>query len=301
MPASKPNSLALTCGEGISAEITEKAWAQLKNSDSPFFVVGNPDTFADSKTISAPEEAASIFKQKLPVLPIEGDGAKLALRSLELATELTYQGKAQALVTNPVNKARLAQVGFRHRGQTEFIAERAGGRTKPVMMLATATMRCALVTTHLPLRQVPDALTQEKIILAGKILQKELKERFAIAAPKIAVAALNPHGGEDGLLGDEEKNIIAPACRALGAGFTAPLPADTMFLRKDVDAFLCLYHDQALIAIKMQTEPAVNITLGLPIVRTSPDHGTAFDILGKNIARADSLIAAIKRAKSFVS
>jgi 4-hydroxythreonine-4-phosphate dehydrogenase len=156
-----------------------------------------------------------------------------------------------------------------------------------------------LITTHLRLRDVPAALSTEKIIRGGKILAAALKKQFNIANPRIAVAALNPHAGEDGLLGDEEKMIIQPAFEALGDNFSLPLPADGMFA-KDYDAYLCMFHDQALIPIKMMPEAAVNITLGLPIIRTSPDHGTAFDIAGKNIASPDSLIAAIKLAESLV-
>ena len=299
MPVSKSNKpLALTCGAGISTEITHKAWLRLKQSGIVFFLVGAAEHFSESRTIAHANEAIDIFNHALPVLPIEAaaetDEASRALRSLELATTLTLEGSASALVTNPVNKAHLARLGFRHQGQTEYLAARA--ETEALMMLATPTMRCALTTTHLPLRDVAHALTTEKIIAAGKILEQALTEHFGIASPNIAVAALNPHAGDSGLLGDEEERIIAPACAALGVNFSPPLPADTMFARKNIDAFLCMFHDQALIPIKMQTEAAVNITLGLPFVRTSPDHGTAFDIVGKNIADESSLVAAIELA-----
>lgn len=296
MPALKPNKvLALSCGDpkGIGAEITGKAWAHLKNSAQPFFVVGNPKYFNEAQIIATPEEAADCFAHALPLLPLDEDDALLALRSLELATTLTIDGRASALVTNPVNKARLAEVGFAFRGQTEYLAERT--KSQALMMLATPHRRCALITTHLPLRDVPDALSTDKIIQGGRILEAALQTQFNIARPRIAVAALNPHAGDSGLLGDEETTIIAPACEALGDNFSAPLPADTMF-SKSYDAYLCMFHDQALIPIKMSAEAAVNITLGLPIVRTSPDHGTAFDIAGKNIASPDSLLAAIALA-----
>lgn len=309
MPPLKTNSLVLTCGAGIAAEITQKAWQALKGTrdfaGAPhhFFVLGKVSDYKMAKKIDKPEQAAEVFSSALPVLELKDSAlmspATLALRSLEGASDLALEGTARALITNPINKADLVQAGFTHTGQTEFLAERA--KTQSLMMLATSQMRCALVTTHLPLREVPHALTEKKIIQAGRILYTALQERFGIDKPTIGVAALNPHAGEKGLLGTEEEEIIAPACRALGEGFSAPLPADSLFVRKNFDAFLCLYHDQALIPIKMQPEPAVNITLGLPFVRTSPDHGTAEDIIGKNRASPDSLLAAIHLANKMTA
>lgn len=298
MPPLKTNSLALTCGAGIAAEITQKAWLALKSGPDHFFVLGRVSDYPNARAIESPEQAAEVFSHNLPVLPLDNaaemNDAQLALHSLERATDLALAGKARALVTNPINKADLVQAGFAHTGQTEFLSARA--KTPSLMMLATTQMRCALVTTHIPLREVPRALSEKKIVSAGRMLLTALQTRFGIARPTIGVAALNPHAGESGLLGTEEKEIIAPACCALGERFSAPLPADSLFARKNFDAFLCLYHDQALIAIKMQSEPAVNITLGLPFVRTSPDHGTAEDIVGKNCADPNSLLAAIRLA-----
>lgn len=307
MPVLKQNKpLALTCGdpEGIGIEITHKAWNDLRETSHVFFVIGPTSHFSNCVEIDSPQKAINVFAKKIPVLAIENNKipAQTARQSLEIATKLVLENKASAIITNPVNKARLSKIGFQFAGQTEYLSSITNSDV--LMMLANKNLRCALVTTHLPLRLVSSALNIDKIVLAGKILVTALKNDFGIAKPNIAIAALNPHAGDGRILGDEEEEIIAPASKklnALGIGnFTPPLPADTMFNKKNIDAFLCMFHDQALIPIKIQSDEAVNISLGLPIIRTSPDHGTGFDIVGKNIAQAESLIEAIKTASQLV-
>ncbi len=212
-------------------------------------------------------------------------------------------GRAAALVTNPINKDALYRAGFRHPGHTEYLAELAGAGSSAVMMLASPQLRVVPVTIHLPLRQAIEQLTSATIVHAGRIAHRALVRDFAIATPVLAVAGLNPHAGEAGGLGREDIEIVAPAIAELrDAGIDArgPLAADTMFhaaARRGYDAALCMYHDQALIPIKtIDFDGAVNVTLGLPFIRTSPDHGTAFDIAGRGVARPDSLIAALKLA-----
>ena len=206
-------------------------------------------------------------------------------------------------MTNPIHKDTLYRAGFRHPGHTEYLAELAGVATAPVMMLASPQLRVIPVTIHLPLRQAVDSLSQAAIVHAGRVCDEALRRDFAIAAPVVAVAGLNPHAGEAGSLGHEDRDIVAPAVaelRAAGIDARGPLAADTMFhpeARAGFDAALCMYHDQALIPIKtIDFHGGVNVTLGLPFVRTSPDHGTAFDIAGRGVARADSLIAALRLA-----
>ncbi len=306
---------------GIGREITLKAWQKLRHQPRAFFVIDDPDQLgAPAAAIKSAEDAAEIFANHLPVLPLKipdqndahDDGhddaqnaqnnGQAALASLDQAIELARSGQAAALVTNPISKAKLHRIGWTQKGQTEYIAQHC--RAQPVMMLATKKMRAALATTHLPLAAVPAAINRETLITAGKILAASLRRDFSIAEPHIAVAALNPHAGEDGAFGSEEANIIAPACAELaayGLNVSGPYPADSLFNKTQFDAFLCMYHDQALIPIKMQSEPAVNITLGLDIIRTSPDHGTAFDIAGKNIADPSSLIASFETAHQMIA
>ncbi|HEY6916759.1 MAG TPA: 4-hydroxythreonine-4-phosphate dehydrogenase PdxA, partial [Allosphingosinicella sp.] len=213
-------------------------------------------------------------------------------------------GAASALVTGPVSKAQLYTVGFTHPGQTEFVAERCGVSSDCVaMMLAGPTLRTVPVTTHLPLRDVPDSITADLIVTKGRATARGLQRQFGIERPRIAVAGLNPHAGENGALGREEIDIIIPAIERLreeGFDVIGPLAADTMFharARADYDAALCMYHDQALIPLKaLHFDEGVNMTLGLPIVRTSPDHGTAFHLAGKNQAHPGAMIAALKLA-----
>jgi 4-hydroxythreonine-4-phosphate dehydrogenase len=234
--------------------------------------------------------------------------APFVVRWIEAAVQLALDGAAAGVVTAPIAKASLYEAGFAYPGHTEFIGEltRAApmpGARGPVMMLAAGGLRAALVTVHEPLARVPGLVTEERIVSAGTVVAEALARDFGVAAPRLAVAGLNPHAGEGGALGREELEVVAPAVAVLqarGIDARGPLSADSMFhdaARATYDAALCLYHDQALIPVKMlDFWGGVNLTLGLPIVRTSPDHGTAFDIAGKGLARPDSLIAAIRLA-----
>jgi 4-hydroxythreonine-4-phosphate dehydrogenase len=267
------------------------------------------------RAVSGPDEALACFPEALPVLRVgdggaitpgvpDLDGARIALDSLEIAVGLTRSGAASALVTGPVSKAQLYAVGFSHPGQTEFVAERCGVSSDLVaMMLVGPTLRTVPVTVHVPLRSVPDVLTSDRIVAKGRATARGLQRQFGIEQPRIAVSGLNPHAGEDGALGREEIDIVAPAIerlRAEGVDASGPYPADTMFherARARYDAALCMYHDQALVPIKtLYFDEGVNMTLGLPIVRTSPDHGTAFNIAGKGQANPGAMIAAIQTA-----
>ena len=228
--------------------------------------------------------------------------AAAVIEAIEIAAAACMRGEAAAMVTAPIHKAVLAGAGFGFPGHTEFLAHLAGAK-RAVMMLASDKLRVVPLTIHIPIAQVPAAITAEGIVETGEIMLAALKRDFAVAAPRLAVAGLNPHAGEDGVLGAEDGAIIAPAVAELrrrGHRVSGPLSADTLFheeARAGYDAALCMYHDQALIPIKtLSFWEGVNVTLGLPIVRTSPDHGTAFDIAGRGLARADSLIAAIRMA-----
>ena len=318
--------LALTIGEpaGVGGEITLKAW-RARNAERlpPFFVFDVPERLAQLaqalgldvpiRAIKAPEEAAAIFPSALPVLPIvlprpvvpgrpDSGNAAAVIGAITSAARLVQQGRAAAMVTNPIQKETLYAAGFPHPGHTEYLAELAGGVT-PVMMLAGPELRVVPVTIHRPLREAIAALSTADIVASGKITAAALKRDFAIARPRLAVAGLNPHAGENGTIGREEIDIIQPAVAALrdaGIAVSGPAPADTLFhaaARKNYDAVICMYHDQALIPLKtIDFDRGVNITLGLPFIRTSPDHGTACDIAGKGIAKPDSLIAALALA-----
>jgi 4-hydroxythreonine-4-phosphate dehydrogenase len=260
------------------------------------------------------DEALDCFDRALPVLAgADGDyrpgapdktGAELALASLEEATRLTVEGEASALVTGPIAKARLAEVGFTHPGQTEFVAVACGMAPRDaVMMLAGPSLRTVPLTVHIALSAVPAALTAELIVHKARIVAAALARDFGIEHPRLALAALNPHAGEEGRMGDEEARIITPALVALkaeGLEVTGPHPADALFApraRAGYDAALCMYHDQALIPLKtLDFDSGVNVTLGLPIIRTSPDHGTAFGIAGTGQADPGAMIAAIRMA-----
>jgi 4-hydroxythreonine-4-phosphate dehydrogenase len=264
--------------------------------------------------IENPADAAAAFDEGLPVLGAAGcawhpgqpdaEGARLAHDSLKWATAIAREGLAAGLVTGPVAKARLAEVGFAHPGQTEFVAYACGiDPADAVMMLAGPSLCTVPITVHIALADVPRLLTPDLIERRGAIVAQALRRDFGIAAPRIAVAALNPHAGEEGRMGDEDQRIVAPAVAALRArGFdaTGPHPADALFAahRRDTyDAVLCMYHDQALIPLKtLDFDSGVNLTLGLPIVRTSPDHGTAFAIAGTGTASPGAMIAAIRLA-----
>lgn len=286
----------------------------------PFFAVGDCDAVeavwgGPIEIISDPGEAADCFRYALPVVRVGGgcsinpgapdlDGARNALDALEIAVGLTRSGAASGLVTAPVSKFQLHAIGFTHPGQTEFVAERCGVSSEMVaMMLVGPTLRTVPVTVHVALRDVPNILTVERIIAKARATIRGLQRQFGIEQPRIAVAGLNPHAGEDGTLGREEQEIIIPALERLredGFDIAGPYPADTMFherARERYDAALCMYHDQALIPLKaLHFDEGVNMTLGLPIVRTSPDHGTAFPIAGKNEANPGAMIAALHTA-----
>jgi 4-hydroxythreonine-4-phosphate dehydrogenase len=316
--------LAVTLGDpaGIGPEIIAAAWSALRHSGPNFLAVGDAPTIARSgcpvRRISHVGEAAC-FAEALPVLDLplaaqvtpgrpSAAAAPRVIAWIEKAVALALAGEVGGVVTAPIAKACLYEAGFAYPGHTEFVgaltaATAFPGARGPVMMLTAKDLRVALVTVHAPLAQVPGLLTEAKIVAAGRVVAEALVRDFAVAGPRLVVAGLNPHAGEGGAIGDEEVRIVAPAVAALrAAGIDArgPLPADSLFhdaARRSYDAALCLYHDQALIPVKMlDFWGGVNLTLGLPIVRTSPDHGTAFDIAGKGLARPDSLIAAIRLA-----
>lgn len=325
MPLPQPIAASLGDPAGIGPEILAAAWAARREANLvPFFVVGSRAVVEAAarvrgldvpvEAIGAPRDALAVFERALPVLDLgdagytpgqPGDaGAALALRSLEMATGLVRSGAAAALMTAPVAKARLARIGFHYPGQTEFVAQACGVTAEnAVMMLAGPSLKVVPVTVHVALAEVPRLLTAELVRARAAITAGALLRDFGVRNPRLAVAGLNPHAGEDGRMGGEDAAVIAPAVEALrAAGVDAfgPLPADTMFhaeARKGYDAAICMYHDQALIPMKaLDFDEGVNVTLGLPIVRTSPDHGTAFGIAGKRLARADATIAALRMA-----
>lgn len=310
---------------GIGGEIAVKAWRQRGDLDlPPFFLIDDPGrlkVLADSlglklpiETIDDPSQCIVAFDRALPVLPLRaevradpgkpsGANAGAVLDSIREAVALALAGAVSAVVTNPIHKQVLMEAGFDHPGHTEFLAELCGSQRPPVMMLACAALRVVPVTVHQPLSHVPNTLTAELIEQTGRTTVEALKSHFGIRNPKLAVAGLNPHAGEGGQLGHEEARVIQPAVDALraeGVELFGPLPADSLFhpaARRGYDAALCMYHDQALIPIKtIDFERGVNVTLGLPIVRTSPDHGTALDIAGQGKASPVSLVAAIQMA-----
>jgi 4-hydroxythreonine-4-phosphate dehydrogenase len=318
--------LALTMGEpaGIGGEIALLAWRRRSEARlAPFFLIDDPGRLerlaaalgwtAPLSRIAAPEEAADAFAQALPVLPLalprpvaagrpDPANASAVIAAIAAGADLAAAGRAGALVTNPIQKETLYAAGFRHPGHTEFLAERAGG-AMPAMMLVCDELRVVPVTIHQPLREALASLSVERIVATGRIAAAGLQRDFGIDRPRLAVAGLNPHAGEHGALGREEIEIIAPAVAALrAAGIEAdgPAPADTLFhpaARRRYDAALCMYHDQALIPLKtIDFAGGVNVTLGLPFVRTSPDHGTALDIAGAGSADPTSLIAALRLA-----
>jgi 4-hydroxythreonine-4-phosphate dehydrogenase len=323
----KTTALALSAGDpaGIGPEIIAKAWSVLRAEGPTFMVVGDAQLLASAgggvkvRTVTGPVEAIKVFGEALPVLDIPLQSPVVAgqpssahaaqvIRWIETGAGLALSGAVAGLVTAPIAKAPLYAAGFAFPGHTEFLAEltHVGERQLPhgpIMMLAARDLRATLVTIHTPLSAVPAALSVDAIVNAGLVTVEALRKDFGIAVPRLAVAALNPHAGEGGALGGEEAAIIEPAVRALrerGVEVKGPAPADSLFhaeARAAYDAVLCMYHDQALIPVKMLDFWAgVNVTLGLPIVRTSPDHGTGFDIAGRGLARADSLIAAIRMA-----
>jgi 4-hydroxythreonine-4-phosphate dehydrogenase len=315
--------LAISLGDpsGIGPEIVAKSWvARDIQSLPPFFAVGDPRAVeavwrGPMVKISDPDQAAQVFKDALPILHVEDgadikpgapnlEGARCALDALEVACGLARSGTVGGLVTGPVSKKQLYEIGFRHPGQTEFVTERCGmAHDNIVMMLAGPTLRVVIATGHVPISEVPGLLTIDRLLAKGRTTAKGLQRNFGIANPRIAVAGLNPHGGEHGAIGREEIEIIGPAVEQLKAeGIDAfgPVSPDSLFYkraRSQYDAVLCMYHDQGLIPLKaLHFDDGVNITLGLPIVRTSPDHGTAFDIAGTGQAEPGAMIAAIRMA-----
>ncbi len=315
--------LAISLGDpaGIGPEVVAGAWDKRgEESLHCFFAVGDVRSIeavwqGPIQRISGPDEAAAAFDNALPVIQIEDAGeiipgepniagARCALDSLEMAVGLARSGAAAGIVTGPVAKARLYEIGFVHPGQTEFIAERCGvSRTNVAMMLAGPSLRTVPITIHMALREAIDLLSVDLIAARARVVERGLIRDFGIERPRLAVAGLNPHAGEGGALGREEIDIVAPAIERLreeGMDVIGPLSPDTMFharARAHYDAALCLYHDQALIPLKtLYFDDGVNLTLGLPIIRTSPDHGTAFDIAGKGQAAPGAMIAAIRLA-----
>jgi 4-hydroxythreonine-4-phosphate dehydrogenase len=325
--------LALTLGEpaGIGPDLTAAIWQRRSELDlPPFYVVGDPDFLVRRASLLGlnlpvatvtPSQASAVFPQALPVVPLglsvtaepgcpDASSAPAAIGSIRRAVADVLEGRAAAIVTNPIAKNVLYRSGFAEPGHTEFLARLAeearglaGGTLHPVMLLWSPELAVVPVTIHLPLREAVSRLSADLIFETGQIVARDLKTHFGIANPRIAVAGLNPHAGEDGALGEEDHTIVAPAVarlRAAGVDAVGPLPADTMFheaARATYDVAMGMYHDQALIPIKtLAFDHGVNVTLGLPFVRTSPDHGTAFDIAGTGKANVSSLVAALALA-----
>jgi 4-hydroxythreonine-4-phosphate dehydrogenase len=321
--------LALTLGDpaGIGPEIIVKAWAALRETGPAFMAVGDFDCLGSAsmaglpapRRVTSARGAGEAFGQALPVLDLPLDARPIAgkadpahadaiIRWIETAARLALSGEVSGMVTAPIAKAPLYAAGFGFPGHTEFLAELTAkaahnGERGPVMMLTAGGLRTTLLTIHTPLSQVSSQLSLERVLHVGLVTAQALERDFGIARPRLAMAGLNPHAGEDGALGREEIDILRPAARALrdlGVDCEDPRPADTLFhpeARARYHAVVCAYHDQALIPVKMlDFWGGVNVTLGLPIVRTSPDHGVGFDIAGRGLARADSLIAAIRLA-----
>ncbi|HET6184330.1 MAG TPA: 4-hydroxythreonine-4-phosphate dehydrogenase PdxA [Acetobacteraceae bacterium] len=314
--------LALTMGDpaGIGGEITVAAWTALRHTGPCFAVLDDPARLRALAPgipiceVAAVAEASAVFADALPVLPIalaaaavpgkpDGANAPAVIESIRLATELARAGAAAAVVTNPISKATLYSSGFAYPGHTEFLAALCGVAGREIMMLVSPELRVVPVTVHVALRDALGMLSAAAILRAARTTHAALARDFGIAAPRLAVAGLNPHAGEAGALGSEENEMIGPAVAALraqGIDATGPWPPDTMFTeqaRKTYDAAICMYHDQALIPLKtLDMRRGVNVTLGLPIVRTSPDHGTAFDIAGTGAADPSSLIEALRLA-----
>jgi 4-hydroxythreonine-4-phosphate dehydrogenase len=328
-PALPPTAVTMGDPAGIGGDITLMCWQQRQAFDlKPFLVIDDPARLERLGTdlqlncpvqiISNIAEASEVFDRALPVLPLSDKvnsvpgqassaSAAAVVESLDRAVDLAMQGEVSAVVTNPIHKASLYQAGFNHPGHTEYLAARAtdttGKSVRPVMMLACAEIRVIPVTIHTSLRQALDDLNTDLIVETATIAALDLQRKFGLSSPRLAFAGLNPHAGEDGNMGREEIEIIAPAIdqlRAKGIECLGPMSADTMFhanARLAYDVALCMYHDQALIPIKtIDFDNGVNVTLGLPFVRTSPDHGTAFGIAGSGNASPNSLAAALRMA-----
>jgi 4-hydroxythreonine-4-phosphate dehydrogenase len=321
--------LCLTQGDpsGIGPDITLALYRQSRASVEPFFVVADPDLLrrraeklglAIEIVETEPEQARSVFSSALPVVPLKAQVKGLpgqpdpadapgAIEAISRAVTMIRAGRASAIVTNPIAKSVLYRAGFAHPGHTEFLGELArehwGGDCRPVMMLWSRDLAVVPATIHVPLARVPTLLKTEDLVEIGAIVIEACKRDFGIARPRLVFAGLNPHAGEDGAIGREDIEIIAPAVARLAAlshDVRGPLPADTMFhaaARATYDVAICAYHDQALIPLKtLAFDSGVNVTLGLPFIRTSPDHGTAFDIAGTGAARPTSLAEAVALA-----
>lgn len=321
----------LTCGEpaGVAPDITVAAWQALRREAScAFLYLGDADYLAARartlgidlplRRISNPLEAAAVFGDALPVLhrplpvapppgQLQPETAGTVIAAIDEAVGLAKAGRVSAIITNPIQKEALYQAGFRHQGHTDYLASLAAAPGEPppteVMMLVAAGLRTVPVTVHVPLAEVPRLLTTELICAQAHVVARDLKTRFGIASPRLMLTGLNPHAGENGAMGREEIDIIIPAANRLRAGgldISGPISADTAFheeARASYDAILCMYHDQALIPVKtLDFHGGVNVTLGLPFVRTSPDHGTALALAGSGKANPKSLIAAIRLA-----
>ncbi len=318
--------LALTMGEpaGIGGEITLKAWLDgARAGVPPFFAIDDPERLGrlarglglevPVRAIEEPEEAASAFAEALPVLPLalpaeaspgapDPANAAPVIRSIERVVALALEGRAAGLVTNPIHKRTLYEVGFEHPGHTEYLAALTGGG-RAVMMMLCPGLRAVPVTVHVSLRQALAQLTGDAIVACAATTAAALADDFGIPRPRLGLAGVNPHAGEDGALGREEVEIIGPAVAELrrrGLDVVGPIAADSLFreaARREYDAAICMYHDQALIPLKtIDFEHGVNVTLGLPLVRTSPDHGTALGLAGSGRASAASLVAALQTA-----
>lgn len=314
---------------GIGGEITCKVWLRRGEGVAPFFVIDDPNRLTavsrrlnrilPVQVIATPADAMSVFAEALPVLPellavesVPGRpdpaNALAVIASIERAVALVREGSAAAVVTNPIHKKTLYAVDFPYPGHTEFLAALTGSDVRPVMMLACSDLRVVPVTIHISLRQAIAMLKTADIITCGRMAACALQTDFGIARPRLVVAALNPHAGEGGSMGEEEDSLIQPAIKALqgeGIDVCGPAPADTLFhhqARASYDAALCMYHDQALIPLKtIDFNGGINITLGLPFVRTSPDHGTALDIAGSGQADESSLMQALRTAQKIAT
>ena len=326
--------IALTIGEpgGIGPDITRQAWLALRQDKRlAFFVLGDATFLAERlsrlgqdvplRLIASPAEATPAFAEAPPVIDmpfaerpetgrfIPGTAATV-IRSIDRAVELALSGAVAAMVTSPIQKEALYAAGFTHQGHTDYLAhlaQRQGHDAEPVMMLCAADLRAIPVTVHIALHEVARQLTSDLIVRQARVVARDLVRRFGIARPRLAMTGLNPHAGENGAMGTEEQTILAPALAQLrgeGLAVQGPLPADTAFhaeARAQYDAILCMYHDQALIPVKtLDFHGGVNCTLGLPFIRTSPDHGTALGLAGTGKANPQSLIAAIRLAGEMV-
>jgi 4-hydroxythreonine-4-phosphate dehydrogenase len=318
--------LAVTMGDpaGIGGEILLATWLSRNAGGQPFVALDDAQRLAalanwlglyvPIREVASAAEAIWVFPDALPVLPVrlaalpilgrsDPVNAPAIIESIRQAAALAMRGEASGVVTNPINKAALYSAGFAHPGHTEFLAELTGATNRPIMMLASPMLRVVPVTVHASLRRAIEMLDAEAILTATRITARAMAQDFGMANPRLAIAGLNPHAGEQGALGDEERSMIGPAIATLrdeGLDVSGPWSPDTMFTadaRSRYDVAICMYHDQALIPLKtLDMHHGVNVTLGLPIVRTSPDHGTAFDIAGRGIADPSSLISALDLA-----